>query len=318
MPDCFITRRLPGPAVEWLGGRMSVLVGPENRYSTAEEIHSLVREARALVSWLPDKITREVMDAAPGLKIIANYGAGTDNIDVGHARSRGIIVTNTPDVLSDATADIAMALVLGCARQLYAAERFVREGHFKGWEPQLFIGNDLKGKRLGLFGMGSIGRAMARRARGFGMKTVYHNRNRLSEAMEAEVGARYVPFDELVATSDYISLHCPLNDQSRHRFTKAEFDRMKRGVYFINTARGAVVKESDLLDALLSGQVKAAGLDVYEFEPKITEGLLQLPNVMLLPHIGSATIETRQTMAMLAVENVALALAGEPPKTPVG
>jgi glyoxylate reductase len=266
---------------------------------------------------LSDRIDRELLDSAPMLKVVANYAVGYDNIDVGAARERGIEVTNTPGVLTEATADLAWALLLAAARNLGAGERMVRAGEWTGWGPMQLLGEPLQGRTLGIVGMGAIGQAVARRGKGFGMEIVYFNRNRVAPDIEASLGAEFVSFEELLRRSDFLSLHAPLNEHSRHLFNQQTFQLMKSTAVLVNTARGALIDEVELVAALRDGRLAAAGLDVYEFEPKITEGLLGLDNVVLAPHLGSASTLARGDMVRLCCENVSAVLAGRPAVTPV-
>jgi len=238
-------------------------------------------------------------------------------VDVRVCAARGIVVTNTPDVLTEATADLAWALILATVRRLPQAKRSLRAGEFHGWGFWDYLGGDLSGATLGIFGMGRIGRAVAKRAGGFGMRVVYHGRTPLPADEEARLGATSVSLDELISTADVLTLHAPLTPDTRHAIGRDALRRMKPGSYLINTARGPLVDEAALADALRDGPLAGAGLDVYEREPEVTPALLDLPNVVLLPHIGSATHDTRTRMAMLAARNVHAVLRGRPPLTPV-
>ena len=314
----FVTRPLPEPGIDLLNDSgFEVRSNPEDRPLSREELLVEVREADALICMLSDRIDVEVLDSAPSLKVIANYAVGYDNIDVGAARQRGIVVTNTPGVLTEATADLAWALLLAAARNLGAGERMVRAGEWTGWGPMQLLGEPLQGRTLGIVGMGAIGQAVARRGKGFGMKIVYFNRNRVAPEIESSLGTEFVSFDELLRRSDFISLHAPLNDHSRHLFNQQTFQLMKSTAVLVNTARGALIDEVELVAALQQGRLAAAGLDVYEFEPKITEGLLSLDNVVLAPHLGSASTLARGDMVRLCCENVSAVLAGKPALTPV-
>jgi glyoxylate reductase len=241
---------------------------------------------------------------------------GYDNIDVGAAKERGIVVTNTPGVLDETTADVAFMLMLAAARRLGEGERLLRAGKWEWWGPKQLRGLDVWGKKLGILGLGRIGQAVARRARGFGMEILYHNRSRKEDA-EKELGALYLELQDLLSESDFISIHTPLTDETRHLIGAEELERMKPGAVLVNTARGPVVDEAALSEALENERIFAAGLDVYEEEPKVHPKLLELENVVLAPHIGSASIETRDKMATLAAENLRAVLRGEQPKTPV-
>jgi glyoxylate reductase len=271
--------------------------------------------AEGVLSTVTEKIDGTFMDAAgEDLKVIANMAVGYDNVDVEAAKTRGVIVTNTPGVLDETTADVAFMLLLAAARRLGESERVLRAGRWEWWGPKLFMGPDVWGKKLGIVGLGRIGKAVARRARGFDMKILYHNRSRREEA-EEELGASYLELDELLETADFITLHTPLTDETRHLIDAPALERMKPEAVLVNTSRGPVVDEAALADALAEGRIFAAGLDVYEEEPKVHPKLLELENVVLAPHIGSGSIETRGKMAVLAAENLAAVLRGEQPKT---
>lgn len=308
MPRIVTTFPLPDAAIELL--RPFGLAGPEG-WSEA------LADAEALLCLLTDRVDAELLDRAPRLRIVANAVVGYEHVDRDACRARGIVVTNTPDVLTDATADLAMALILSAARGLPQAERSLRAGEFHGWGFWDYLGADLNGRTLGIFGMGRIGRAVARRAAPFGMRVIYHSRTRLSGNDEGALGAEWVDFDGLIARSDVLSLHAPLTPETRHVFNADALRRMRPGSFLVNTARGALVDEAALVDALRDGPLVGAGLDVYEREPIIHPGLLELPNVTLLPHISSATRETRTRMAMLAARNVHAVLTGAPPLNPV-
>lgn len=311
----FITNQIPASAYQKLFPKYQVTWNKTQL--TEAQLLARVRPYHALLTTLADPISRKVLERAENLRCVANYAVGYNNIDLSAARERGIRVTNTPEVLTEATADIAWALILACARRIPEGERMVRAGKFKGWSPLMLLGSDLSGKTLGIYGFGRIGKAVAQRGMGWGMKVLYHQRHREGEGAEERFRARYVPFEELLRRSDVLTVHCPLTPETRHRFTLREFKRMKRGAMFINTARGPVHRERDLLVALQSKLISSAGLDVYEFEPRVEKGLLRLKNCTLLPHLGSATIGTRDEMAILAAENIDLVLSGKGPKTPV-
>jgi glyoxylate reductase len=291
-----------------------VWVNREDRTLTHEEIIELAKNNDALITLLSDKIDEEVINAGKGsLKVVSNYAVGYNNIDVDAAKKAGIFVTNTPGVLSDATADLAWALLFAVARKIVESDKFVREGKFIGWRPKLFLGYDIKGKTLGIIGMGRIGKEMAKRAKGFEMNVLYYKRNKLSEIEEKELGVKYATLEELVKNSDYISLHTPLTDETYHLLDEKEFSMMKHNAIIINTARGPVINEKVLIKYLKEGKIAGAGLDVYEEEPKVPQELIELDNVVLTPHTGSATYETRDNMAKMVAENVTSALKGEVP-----
>ncbi len=317
MPEkVLVTREIPAAGLRPLEG-FDVTVLSEAPPGRGELLEA-ARGAEGVLSTVTERIDAEFMDAAgDGLKVVANMAVGYDNVDVAAAHERGVVVTNTPGVLDETTADVAFMLLLAAARRLGESERVLRAGRWEWWGPKLFMGPDVWGKRLGIVGLGRIGQAVARRARGFGMEILYHNRSRKPEA-EKELEARYLDLDELLGTADFISIHTPLTDATHHLIGAEELEKMKPEAVLVNTSRGPVVDEAALADALAEGRIFAAGLDVYEEEPKVHPKLLQLENVVLAPHIGSGSIETRDRMASLAAENLAAVLRGEEPKTPVG
>jgi glyoxylate reductase len=282
-----------------------------------EELLEAVGGAAGILPTLTEKIDAELMDAAgDGLKVVANMAVGYDNVDLQAADERGIIVTNTPEVLNETTADTAFMLMLAAARRLGEAERLLRSGGWDAWGPKQLTGPDVWGKTLGVVGFGRIGQALARRAKGFDMDLIYHDRYRNEDA-ERELGARYLDLGELLRTSDFVSIHTPLTPETTHLIGAEELDDMKPEAVLVNTSRGPVIDEAALAGALAERSIFAAGLDVYENEPEVHPNLLELENVVLAPHIGSASIETRDKMAALAAENLAAVLRGEEPKTPV-
>ena len=319
MPKIFISRAMPVSARQLLQDAFG-----EEALSTYSEDHVIPREIllRSVAGidglFVPstEKINAELFDAAgPGLKIVANWAVGCDNIDIQEATQRGIVITNTPGVLTEATADLAWALLLAAARRTGEAERYLRAGQWKEWSPRLLLGVELSGKTLGIFGFGQIGKAVARRARGFGMKILYHSRTRLSDAEEQTLNTTFVDKDTLLAESDFLSLHCPLLPETRNAFTASEFAAMKPTAVFINTTRGAVVDEGALAHALKDGHIFAAGLDVFVDGLSVHPELLACENAVLLPHIGSGTEETRTNMAKMAVTNIIDFFTGETPQT---
>lgn len=310
-----VTSPLPGPALERLARQHEVTLrsGPP---LAGEELALFANDADALICLLADRVSAEVFATAARLKVVAVYAVGVNNVDLGAAFRAGVWVTNTPDVLTDATADLTMALLLAVTRRVVEGDRYVREGRFTGWAPDLLLGSGLQGKLLGIVGFGRIGQAVARRAQAFGMNIAYYSRREHPEASIPDVS--YVPnLDELLSRADVVSLHCPLTPETRHLLHRQRLFGMKRGAFLINAARGEVVDEAALVEALASGHLAGAGLDVYEREPQVHPGLLALPNVVLLPHLGSATRETREAMADLVVANVLAVLSGKPPVTPV-
>jgi glyoxylate reductase len=283
-----------------------------------DELLEAAEGAVGVLSNVTEKMDAEFMDAAgSGLKVIANMAVGYDNVDVEAAKTRGIVVTNTPGVLDETTADTAFMLLLAAARRLGESERTLRAGNWEWWGPKLFVGVDVWGKKLGIVGMGRIGQAVARRAKGFGMEILYHNRSRKEDA-ERELDARRVDLDGLLGEADFVSVHTPLTDETKHLIGPEELEKMKPTAVLVNTSRGPVVDEGALADALADGLIFAAGLDVYEEEPKVHPKLLELENAVLAPHIGSGSQETRDRMAVLAAENIVAVLSGGEPKTPVG
>jgi glyoxylate reductase len=310
-----VTREIPDAGLQPLEG-FDVTVLSEAPPERAELLGA-ARGAAGILSTVTEKIDGEFMDAAgDGLKVVANLAVGYDNVDVEAANERGVIVTNTPGVLDETTADVAFMLLLAAARRLGEAERVLRAGKWEWWGPKLFMGPDVWGKKLGIIGLGRIGQAVARRAKGFDMEILYHNRSRKEEA-EQGLGARYMDVDELLETADFVTIHTPLTAETQHLIGQAELGKMKSEAVLVNTSRGPVVDEGALADALAEGHIFAAGLDVYEEEPNVHPKLLELENVVLAPHIGSGSIETRNKMAALAAENLAAVLRGEQPKTPV-
>lgn len=313
----FVTRALPDPGVELLRkAGFEVRVNQEDRSLSRDELLAEIVGVDALLCMLSDRIDVGVLESSPSLRVISNFAVGFDNIDVVAARQRGIEVTTTPGVLTDATADLAWSLLLATARRLGEGERMVRAGEWSGWAPTQLLGQPLRGQTLGIVGMGAIGQAVARRARGFDMEIVYFNRNRVHSDVEEALSATFVSFEELLVRSDFISLHAPLNEQSRHMFDAQAFDRMKTTAVLVNTARGALIDEAELARVLGERRIFAAGLDVFEFEPQITDALFQLDNVLLAPHIGSASTQARGEMVRLCSENIIAVLSGQPALTP--
>ncbi len=313
-----VTRRIPEPALELLHAAGDVWLSPHDRPMTLEELYAAVAGADAVVTLLHDRVDDAFLDAAgPGLRVVANVAVGYDNIDVPACTRRGVVATNTPGVLVDATADIAMALILISTRRLGEAERMVREGGSWSWSMFFMLGTGLQGKTLGIVGLGQIGAATARRARAFGMRIVYAGRRRADAALEAELDATMLDLDELLATADVVSIHTPLSDATRHLIDARRLGLMKPTAHLVNTSRGPVVDEAALAAALRDGTIAGAGLDVFEREPEIDPGLRGLENVVLIPHLGSATIETRTAMGVLAAKNAVAVLAGEAPLTPI-
>lgn len=308
----FVTRRIPEEGLAPLRERYDVEVNPEDRILTREELLAGVRRCDALLCLLTDRIDAEVMDANPGLRVISNYAVGYNNIDVDAATRRRIPVTNTPGVLTETTADMAWALMMAVARRVVEGDRWMRSGTWPGWGPLQLLGQDIYGKVLGIVGFGRIGQAAARRARGFQMQVIYYSRQRKPDA-ERELGAVYRPLDQLLQEADYVQLHVPLTPETHHLIGERELNLMKPTAYLINTSRGPVIDEQALVRALAAGRIAGAGLDVYEEEPKMAPGLAELDNVVLAPHLGSATRETRGRMAAMAAANLIAVLEGRRP-----
>lgn len=313
MARIFISRKIPEAGMQKLREFTDdFLVFPYDRPISEKELIENIGNVEGLLCLLTDPVTRRVIDAGKRLKIIANYAVGYENIDVEYANKRGILVTNTPGVLTDATAELTWALLLACVRRIVEADRFTRKKRFNGWSPTLLLGTELNGKTLGIIGAGRIGTAFALKGKGFGLNVLYYDYHK-NEVLENEIGAKMVEMEELLKKSDFISLHIPLTEKTYHLIGEREFALMKPSAYLINTSRGAVIDEKELIQALKAGRIKGAGLDVYEEEPEIPDELIGLPNVVLLPHIGSATYEARNKMAETAVENLIAGLTGKPP-----
>ncbi len=315
MTKILVTREIPDAGLRILEDFDVTVLSEEP--PEARELLEAVQGAAGILSTLTETIDAEVMDAAgEDLKVISNMAVGYDNIDVEAATERGIVVTNTPGVLEETTADTAFMLLLAAARRLGEAERLVRSGNWNAWGPEQLVGPDVWGKKLGIIGFGGIGQAVARRAKGFGMDVIYTARSRKEDA-EKEIGARHAELGELLKESDFISIHTPLTDETHHLIGEKELEAMKPTVVLVNTSRGPVVDESALVEALEERHIFAAGLDVYEEEPKVHPKLLELENVVLAPHIGSASIETRDKMAEMAANNLKAVLNGDEPPNPV-
>lgn len=319
-PTVVVTRAIPREALAMLAQRFTVDANDADRPYTREELISHARDAEALVTLLTDRVDDGVLAACPKLKVVANVAVGYDNIDIAAATRRGVVVTNTPDVLTDATADFAWTLILAVTRRLVEADRFVRTG---AWAQhgvpffQGFSGAELAGRTLGIAGFGRIGQAVARRGGAFGMRILYANRRPAALAVEEALAARRVDKATLLADSDVLSLHLPLTAETRGYVGPVELAAMKPSAYLINTARGPIVDEAALVEALRGGAIRGAGLDVFEREPTVEPGLLGLDNVVLAPHIGSATVETRNKMAFMAAENAIAVAAGGAAPNPV-
>lgn len=315
----FVSRAIPPAGMELLQAArdLEVTANPLDEGLSRAMFVERAREAEGLLCLLTDTIDAEVMAACSKLRVISNMAVGYNNIDVAEATRRNIVVTNTPGVLTEATADFAWALLMAVARRVVEGDRLVRSGNWGGWGPLQLLGSEVNGKTLGIIGLGRIGQALARRAKGFNMPVQYYNRSRLAPELEAEFAASYVELDELLATSDFVSLHAPYSPAVHHLINAERLNAMKPGAYLINTARGPMIDEAALVTALQNGPIAGAGLDVFEREPALAEGLADLPNVVLAPHIASATHQTRGEMSRLAATNLIAALRGERPPHPV-
>ncbi|HKI78512.1 MAG TPA: D-glycerate dehydrogenase [Ignavibacteriaceae bacterium] len=313
----FITRKIPQKAINFLKNKnYEVSIYKKDQPIERKILLKNIKTADGLISLLTDKIDKEVIDSMKDCKVIANFAVGYNNIDVGYAISKAIIVTNTPGVLTDSTADLTMALVLSCARRINEGEKFLRAGEYTHWKPNLLLGVELKDKIFGILGAGRIGSAVATRAKAFGCKIIYFSRSKNIE-LEKHTGAKKVPLNYLLRNSDFVSVHLPSTKKTYHLLDKEKLSLLKGSAIFINTSRGEIVDEKELIKILQKKKIHSAGLDVFENELNINPQLLKLKNAVLLPHIGSATNKARTEMAMLAAKNIAAVLSGKPPITPV-
>lgn len=310
-----ITYKIPEAGVNLLKNEYEVWINPKDKLLTKDELKEVAKGSDALITMLADSIDEEVLSQGKNkLKIVANYAVGYNNIDIDKAKELGIYVTNTPDVLTETTADLAWSLMLAVTRRIVEADKFTREGKFDGWKPELFLGTDVYGKTLGIIGCGNIGQAVARRAKGFDMKVYYYQRHRLSNEREEGLNISYLPLDELLKISDFISLNVPLTEETYHLLDREKLSLIKKDAFVINTARGPVIDEKALYEKLKNNEIGGAALDVYENEPKLIPGLADLKNVVLTPHIGSATHETRNKMSLMVANDVIKALEGQVPE----
>lgn len=319
MSKIYVTRPIPEPGVGMLrDAGYEVDINSDDRVLSAEELKAKVVGVDAILSLLTDKITGDVLDAAgPNLKIVANYAVGYDNVDLDAAANKNIVVTNTPGVLTEAVAEHSLALIMAVARKIVEADKYVRDGKYKQWEPQLLVGEEMFGKTIGIVGMGRIGSYLAKIcAAGLEMKVMYQDMLR-NDLMEGEFGIQKVELAELVKNSDVISIHTPLTDETKHLIDTEEFAVMKKGAILINTSRGPVVSEVALIEALKSGKIAGAGIDVFEFEPEISLELMTAPNLVMTPHIASATTKARQSMSEIVAKNIIAVLSGQLPINPV-
>jgi glyoxylate reductase len=318
--DIYLTRSIPEPAVSLLASKYRVFVHPDRHPPTKQELKRNIQNKNGILCTLSDRIDKELLQGAgPDLKVISSYSTGYDHIDVVEATKRGIVVTTTGDILAEATADLTFGLILAISRKLVEADKFVRRGSWKeGWMPDLLLGSNVHGSTLGILGLGRIGQAVARRATGFKMNIIYHNRHRVRANLELRVGAKYVGMNELLRRSDFLTIHTGLNEDSSNMIAKRELRKMKKNAYLINAARGGIIKETDLAEALQKGWISGAALDTYRHEPlKKSNKLIKLSNTILLPHIGSATFDTRRRMSRIAAQNLINVLEGVAPIYPV-
>jgi len=305
-----ITGRLPEEIMTALAAKYEIISNDEDKPFPRHMLLSCIGDKDGFISMITDTVDEELLDKAAHLKMIAHFGVGYNNINVHAATTRGILVSNTPGVLTNATAELAFALILAISRRVVECDRITREGRFQYWAPRLFLGHEVTGKTLGIIGLGKIGEAVARRAKGFDMRILYYNRGRLDISKEKELLAEYVSLKTLLMESDFVSLHVPLTEHTHHLIGREELSLMKPTAYLINTSRGPMVDECALVDALKKNIIGGAGLDVYENEPSLTPGLTALDNVVLLPHIGSGTVETRISMGAMAMDNLIHGLSG--------
>ena len=314
-----VTGKIPTAGLETLlFAGLSPIAWDKDQPMTRAELLVAVKGAEILITLLTEKVDAELLDAAGSqLRAVCNVAVGYNNIDVAACSTRNVRVTNTPGVLTDATADIAFGLILMVTRRLGEGERVIRSNDPWQWGMHYMLGSGIQNRQLGVIGMGAIGIATARRAKVFGMKVAYYSRSKIDDKIATELGAKQMSFEELLATSDVVSVHCPSNDSTHHLIGAEQFRLMKKSAFFINTARGPIVNEQELVDALKAGEIAGAGLDVFEFEPKVNSGLLNLENVVLIPHLGSATAETRAAMATLAANNAVAIASSQTPLTPV-
>ncbi|MBC7331372.1 MAG: D-glycerate dehydrogenase [Synergistetes bacterium] len=308
-----VTYRIPEVGLNALRERFEVDLNDGERLLSKEELLERVKDADGVVTMLADPVDREFIDAGKRLKIIANYAVGYNNIDVNYATEKGIYVTHTPGAMANAVAEITLALMLAVSRRIVEADKYVRAGKFKGWKPGLFLGPGLAGKTLGIIGFGRIGRAVAKRAKSFNMEILYYKRTRLPDDIEETLGVKFKPLEELLKESDFVTLHVPLTQETHHLLDERRLFMMKKGAFLINTSRGPVVDEKALVKALKEGHLGGAGLDVYEREPQVEPELLEMDNVVLLPHIGAASQDAMERMAVMVAECVIKALSGEKP-----
>lgn len=310
-PKVLLTRELPEAAIEKLEEKVDLEIFPYDRVMTPEELRDGVKDKDGLLCLLTDTISPALMDAAPNLKVISNYAVGYNNIDVDAATERKIVITHTPDVLTETTADMTFGLMMMTARRVLEAGNLLRSGKWKGWSPMQFMGTDIHGSTLGIIGMGRIGKALTKRGKGFDMDVIYWNRTRLTVREEKQLGLRYVKFNEVLRQADFLSIHVAYNRDTHHLIDEAALQKMKQSAFFINTSRGGTIDEEALIEALENNKIAGAGLDVFENEPNINPRFFDLKNTVILPHIASASLATREKMAIVAVNNLLSILTGQ-------
>jgi glyoxylate reductase len=312
-PKVLITRKIYERPLQILREKAEVTMNLEDRAMTPEEIIAALPGKMGMLAMGSDRVSSQILEAGKDLKIVANNAVGFNNIDVEAATRLKIAATNTPDVLTDTTADLSFALILGVARRLVEADRFVRSGKWVGWKPNLMIGSDVHGKTLGVIGLGRIGSAVAKRGQGFNMRIVYTDIRRLHPAIEQQHQLLFMPLRDLLQVADFVTLHVPLTPETTHLIGAEQLRLMKKSAFLINASRGPVVDEKALVEALRAGTIAGAGLDVFEAEPKVSPELMTLDNVLIVPHVGSATDETREKMVQTAVNNILAVIRGEIP-----
>jgi glyoxylate reductase len=317
-PKVLVTRLLPEQAMQMVTKALDAAVNPHDRPMSRQKLLQGLKGKAGVLSLLNDRMDAEAMDRAGSqLKVIANYAVGFDNIQVAEATRRGIVVTNTPEVLTETTADMTWALIMAVARRIVEGDKFLRKKKPWAWAPLMFLGRDVHGKTLGILGLGRIGQAVARRAKGFNMRLIYYNAIRQKPALEKLLGVEFKPLKTLLREADFVTCHTPLRPETRHLIDQRALRMMKKSAYLINTSRGPVVDEWALAEALKKGEIAGAGIDVFENEPRVEPKLLKLENVVVCPHIASATVETRTAMGTLAAKNLINVLSGKPPVAPV-
>ena len=317
-PRIVVAGRIPDAGLDVLRPHGNVWGWKHDEPIEINELYERIAGANAVLTLLTTKVDGAFLEAAgPQLKVVSNVAVGYNNIDVATCRQQGVVATNTPGVLTDATADIAMALILMVTRRLGEGERIVRSDKPWQWGMFMLLGTGLQGRRLGIVGMGAIGQALARRAKAFGMTVAYSNRSAVSAEIESDLGAERLSLDEMLATSDIVSINCPYSTETHHLIGPEQFELMRSTAFLVNTARGPIVDETALVKALRTGEIAGVGLDVYEHEPQLAAGLTDLDNAVLIPHLGSATVETRAAMATLAARNTVAVLSGQAALTPV-